>query len=236
VSEPTNFPCPRITSTPRRSIDPADRGYRVVFTEDGAEHSVEAERIVNGAGRVADVDGLDLDTAGVRQENGRVLVDEFLRSVSNPKVHVCGDVLWSSPQLSPIATYEGQIVGHNIVEGPSRKPEYASIPSCIFTIPALAMVGLTEAQARDKGLRVRVTTTDMRGWLSAKTYAESAAWAKIVVDEASDNILGAHILGHAGEELIHLFAMAIRHGITAGQIKDTIYGFPTFTADLKYLM
>jgi len=217
-------------------IEPAERGYRVVFTEDGAEHSIEAERIVNGAGRVADVDGLDLDAAGVRREDGRVLVDEFLRSVSNPKVHVCGDALWSSPQLSPIATYEGQIVGHNIVEGPSHKPDYASIPSCIFTVPALAMVGLTEAQARDKGLGVRVTTTDMRGWLSAKTYAESAAWAKIVVDEASDHILGAHIFGHAGEELIHLFAMAIRHGITAGQIKDTIYGFPTFAADLKYLV
>jgi glutathione reductase (NADPH) len=217
-------------------IQQAGHGYRVVFTEDGAEHSVTAERIVNGAGRVADVDGLDLDAAGVRQENGRVLVDEFLRSVSNPAVHVCGDALWSSLQLSPIATYEGQIVGHNIVEGPSRKPDYASIPSCIFTVPALAMVGLTEAQARDQGLKVRVSTNDMRGWLSAKTYAESAAWAKIVVDEASDHILGAHIFGHAGEELIHLFAMAIRHGITAAQIKDTICGFPTFAADLKFLV
>jgi glutathione reductase (NADPH) len=98
------------------------------------------------------------------------------------------------------------------------------------------MVGLTEAQARDRGFKVRVSTNDMRGWLSAKTYAESAAWAKTVVDEASDRILGANILGHAGEELIHLFAMAIRHGITASQMKDTIYGFPTFAADLKFLV
>jgi glutathione reductase (NADPH) len=217
-------------------IEPAGRGCRVVFTEGGAEHSIEAERIVNGAGRVADVDGLDLDAGGVRQENGRLLVDGFLRSVSNPKVHLCGDALWSSPQLSPIATYEGQIVGHNIVDGPSRKPDYASIPSSIFTVPALAMVGITEAQARDKGLKVRVSTNDMRGWLSAKTYAESAAWAKTVVDEASDRILGACILGHAGEELIHVFALAIRHGITAAQLKDTIYGFPTFAADLKFLV
>jgi glutathione reductase (NADPH) len=217
-------------------IEPAQRGSRVVFTEDGAERSVEAERIVNGAGRVADVDGLDLDAGGVRRDDGRLLVDEFLRSVSNPAVHVCGDALWSSPQLSPIATYEGQIVGHNIVEGPRRKPDYAGIPSCIFTVPALAMVGLTEAQARDQGLKVRISTNDMRGWLSAKTYAESAAWAKTVVDEASDRILGANVLGHAGEELIHLFAMAIRHGITASQMKDTIYGFPTFAADLKFLV
>src|SRR5260370_22934672 len=162
-----------------------------------------------------------------------MLVDEFLRSTANPAVHVCGDALWSSPQLSPIATYEGQIVGHNIVEGPSRQPDYASIPSCIFTVPALAMVGLSEAQARDKGLKVRVQTTDMRGWLAAKTYAESAAWAKVVVDEAGDHILGAIMFGHAGEELIHLFALASRHGITARQLKDTATAFPTFATPLQ---
>ncbi len=217
-------------------IDPAGQGYNVVFSEAGAEHSITAERIVNGAGRVADVDGIGLDAAGVSHEDGRVLVDEFLRSVSNPAVHVCGDALWSSPQLSPIATYEGQIVGHNIVEGPSRKPDYASIPSCIFTVPALAMVGLTEAQARENGLTVRVQTSDMHNWLSAKTNAESAAWAKIVVDEASGHILGAQIFGHAAEELIHLFALAIRYGITADQLRDTIFAFPTFSADAKYLV
>src|SRR5712691_5092168 len=119
--------------------------YNVVFTEAGAERSITAERVVNGAGRIADIAGLGLDGAGIRHEDGHVLVDDFLRSVSNPAVWVCGDAASSAPQLSPIATYQGQIVGHNIAQGPSRKPEYASIPSCIFTVPALAMVGLTEA-------------------------------------------------------------------------------------------
>src|SRR6266567_2402973 len=195
-------------------IDPAARGYNVVFDEAGTERTIAAERIVNGAGRVAD----------------------FLRSVSNPAVYVCGDALWSSPQLSPIATYEGQIVGQNIVEGPSRKPEYASIPSCIFTVPALAMVGATEAEAREKGLTIRVQTNDMHNWLSAKTFAESAAWAKVVIDETNGRPLGAQIFGHAAEELIHLFVLAIRHGITADQIRDTIFGFPTFSADIKFLV
>jgi glutathione reductase (NADPH) len=217
-------------------IEPAAGGYRVVFTEDGAERSIAAERIVNGAGRVADLDGLGLDSGGVRHERGHVLVDAFLRSVSNPAVYVCGDAAGKAAQLSPIATYEGQIVGHNIAQGASRKPDYASIPSCIFTVPALATVGMSEAQARDKGLKTRAQATDMSGWLSAKTYAETAAWAKIVVDESSDHILGAQILGHAAEELIHLFALAIRFGITAGQLKETVYAFPTFSADVKFLM
>ena len=97
------------------------------------------------------------------------------------------------------------------------------------------MVGVTEAQAREKGLKVRIQTSDMQSWLSAKTYAESAAWAKIVVDEASGHILGASIFGHAAEELIHVFALAIRYGITADQLKDTIFAFPTFSADIKFL-
>jgi glutathione reductase (NADPH) len=224
------------TSVRVSRIEPEGRGYRVVFTEGGAEHSVTAERIVNGAGRVADIDGLALDQGGVRHDKGHVVVDDTLRSVSNPAVHVCGDAAGQAAQLSPIATYEGQIVGDNIAKGANRKPDYRSIPSCIFTVPALATVGMSEAAAHEAGLKIRVQTNDMVGWLSARTYAESAAWAKIVIDEGNDKILGATMLGHAAEELIHLFALAVRCGITAGQIKDMVYAFPTFSADVKFLV
>jgi glutathione reductase (NADPH) len=214
-----------------------DRNGRlhVVFQRDGIEHVVEADRVVNGAGRVANVDMLDLEPGGVEHADGRILVDEYLRSVSNPAVYVCGDVL-TSPQLSPIATYEGRIVGRNIVDGPKHKPDYASIPSCVYTIPALASVGLTEAVAREKGYRVSVRTNDISGWLSAKTYAETTAWAKVIVDEATDRILGAHLVGHSGEDLIHVFALAMRHEITASQLREMIYAFPTFSADIKNML
>ena len=76
----------------------------------------------------------------------------------------------------------------------------------------------------------------MADWLSTRTYAEPVAWAKVIVDATSDRILGAHIIGHAGEELIHLFAFAMRFGITAGQMRDTVYAFPTFSADVKHLI
>jgi glutathione reductase (NADPH) len=149
---------------------------------------------------------------------------------------VCGDVLSTSPQLSPIATYEGRIVGRNIVEGPVAKPDYSSIPSCVYSVPALASVGLTEAQARELGHAIKVHSNDMSDWLSARTYNEPTAWAKVIVDEVTDRILGAHIVGHAGEELIHLFAFAMRFGITASQIRDTVYAFPTFSADIKSML
>ena len=209
--------------------------FRVVF-DDGQSRTLEADRVINGAGRVANIEGLDLEIGEVELDRGRIMVDEALRSRSNPKVHVCGDALWSSPQLSPIATYEGRLVGRNIAEGARHAPDYRVIPSCVYTVPALASVGLTEQAASDQGLGFTAHVSDMSGWFATRTYAESTAWSKVLVDDASDQILGAHIIGHAGEELIHFFALAMRHGITASQVKDTIFGFPTFSADIKSMM
>lgn len=219
-----------------RRIEPVEDRLRVVFEQDGEERVVEAERVVNGAGRIADTDGLDLEAGEVDHDGMRISVDRFLRSTSNPAVHVCGDALWSSPQLSPIATYEGRLVGRNIVEGARHEPDYTPIPSCVFTVPALASVGLSEAAARERGLAVEVGTNDMHDWFSAITYAETVAWSKVLVEKGSDRILGAQLVGHSGEELIHLFALAMRHGITAGQIRDLVYAFPTFSADVKSML
>jgi glutathione reductase (NADPH) len=208
----------------------------VIFTHDGAEHSAEADRVVNGAGRIANVDALDLAAGNVAHSNGRVAVDAHLRSTSNPKVYVCGDAVPISPQLSPIATYEGDIVGRNIVEGPKYSPDYASMATSVYTVPALAAVGLTETAARQKDMSVDVHVNDMHEWFSARTYAETVAWSKIVVEKSTDRILGAHFVGHAGQELVNIFGLAMRFGITAGQIRDNIYAYPTFASDIRHML
>ncbi len=225
-----------VTDAAVARIDTAGRRLRVVFSHGGKEQAIEADRVVNGAGRVADVLSLDLDKGGVAHDRGRIAVDDYLRSTSNPAVFVCGDANPLSPQLSPIATYEGGIVGRNIVDGPKRRPDYSTIPACVYTIPAVASVGLTEAEARKNGARIKVHANDMSQWLSARTYAEPMAWSKIIVDEASDKILGAHMVGHSGEELIHIFALAMKHGITASALSETVFGFPTFSADIKSML
>jgi glutathione reductase (NADPH) len=219
-----------------RRIERARERLRVVYEEAGSEHVAEAERVVNGAGRVANVDALDLVAGEVTAERGRIALDAQLRSSSNPAVYVCGDSVAEHAQLSPIATYEGRIVGRNIVDGPKHTPDYTGIPSCVFTVPALASVGLTQANAEANGNELSVAVNDMRGWLSGRTYAENAAWAKVVIDKSTDRILGAHLFGHAAEELIHIFALAIKHGITASEIRDFVCGFPTFSADIKSML
>ena len=162
-------------------------------------------------------------------------MDDYLRSTSNPAVWVCGDALVTSAQLSPLATYEGRIVGRNIVDGPTVKPDYTVVPNCVYTVPALSSVGLTEQEAKQQGLNVSVSTNDMTGWFSGKSYAETVAWAKVLVDADTDRFVGAHMVGHQGEDLIHLFAMAMQHGIAASRFKETMFAFPTFSSDAKNL-
>ncbi|SLN75431.1 dihydrolipoyl dehydrogenase family protein [Oceanibacterium hippocampi] len=216
-----------------KEITRAGDGLSVAYERDGNEHALRADRVVNGAGRIANVGELDLDAADIAHDEIRIDVDDFLRSTSNPSVWVAGDSLVGSAQLSPLATYEGRIVGQNIVHGPVRKPDYTVIPSAVYTVPALSAVGLTEAEAGAAGIKVKAKTVDMTDWLAARTHAETVAWSKVLVEEKSDRIVGAHMIGHHGEDLIHLFALAMRHGITATELQETLFAFPTFSADLK---
>jgi glutathione reductase (NADPH) len=218
-----------------KRVERANGALRTIFGAGGKDYAVISDRVVNGAGRVPNVEHLDLDAGQVAHDKGRIKVDEFLNSTSNPAVYAAGDVL-ASPQLSPIATYEGRIVGRNIIEGPKHKPDYAGIPACVYTVPALASVGLSEQAAKNKGLSARIIVSDMTDWLSTKTYAETRAWAKVLVDEKTDRILGAHMVGHAGEELINVFALAMAHGIKATDIRNFVFAYPSFSADIKSML
>ena len=151
-------------------------------------------------------------------------------------MYVCGDAVAATPKLSPIATYQGRIVGRNIVDGAQHVPDYTGIASCVFTVPALASVGLTQAAAEQQGSDLDVKINDMHEWLSGRTYALSAAWSKVLIDKNTDRIVGAHLFGYAGEELIHIFGLAMKHGITACAIRDFVYAFPTFSADIKSML
>ncbi|MCZ6883540.1 MAG: NAD(P)/FAD-dependent oxidoreductase, partial [Gammaproteobacteria bacterium] len=219
-----------------QEIEKIDGKLRVNYLHQGKQQSIDASRVVNGAGRIANVADLNLDAANVRYDGIRIEVDEYLRSVSNPAVWVAGDALVTSAQLSPIATYEGRIVGQNIVDGAHKSPDYSTIPSAVYTVPAMSSVGLSEAEAEQAGIDFDVRTSDMSQWFSARFYAETVAWAKVIIEKSSRRIVGAHLVGHHGEELIHLFALAMRHNISADELGSEIYAFPTFAADITSLV
>ena len=223
------------TSVEVLGVAPDDDAFLVHYRVDGQTVTQRADRVVNGAGRVANIAELDLSSGGVSHSRSGVSVDAHLRSTSNPAVWVCGDALAGTPQLSPTATDEGRVVGNNIVDGPRHTLDYRTIPTVVHTVPALASVGLNEAAARDQYPSVTVKTTDLSEWFSARTYAEPTAWAKVLVDGDSDRFVGAHLVGHRGEELIHTFSLAMQHGISATALRESHFAFPTFSSDIRNL-
>ena len=209
---------------------------RVRYEEGGVVREICADRVANGSGRVADLDALDLEAANVATRDGKPDIDASLRSRTNPDVYFGGDANPRAPQLSPVATYDGRVIGRNIAHGTSEEPDYRPIPSAVYTVPPLASVGLTEEEARREKRDVVVKDVDMTAWKSARTYAERVARARIVIEKGSDLVLGAQLLRRNADEVIHAFAFAMKLGITSAQLKDMVCAFPTFHADIKYLL
>src|SRR5438445_291438 len=138
--------------------------------------------------------------------------------------------------LTPVAGYEGAIVASNLLKGNSRRPDYRGIPSVVFTVPPLAGVGLTESEAREQELDVRIKVEDTSSWYSNRRVAETCAMFKVIVDHKADRIVGAHLLGPHAEEVINLFALAIRSGVAATDLKHLLYAYPTSGSDVPYMI
>lgn len=204
----------------------------------GREHEeYAADVVVHGAGRVPDIDDLDLAKGGVGWERRGVRVNEYLQSVSNPAVYAAGDCAASgNPPLTPVAGYEGRIVAANLLGGNQKKADYGAVPSVVFTIAPLASVGLDERSVRDRGLRLRTGQADMSTWYSSRRIGEKCAAYKILVEEDTDRILSAHLLGSHAEEHINLFALAIHKGLRASDLKETIYAYPTHSSNTQYFI
>jgi len=201
------------------------------------EHTVEADLVVHAAGRVPEIDDLDLDKAGVAHEKDGVSVNAYLQSVTNPAVYAAGDAVASGGfPLTPVAGMQGDIVARNLLEGNRHTPNYTGIPSVVFTTPPLARVGLDEAAARAQGLRFRTHREDTSGWYSSRRVALSHTGSKVLVEEDTDRLLGAHLLGLHAEEVINLFGMAIRAELRASDLKTMVYAYPTSASDISYML
>ena len=138
--------------------------------------------------------------------------------------------------MTPVSSHDGKVVAGNILEGNHLRPDYRGVPSVAFTLPPIASVGLSEAEARDNGLRFRVKSKLVPDWYTARQAAETIYGFKVLVDEGTDIVLGAHLVGPHVEETINLFALAIRHGITADALKTTMFAYPTGASDIGYML
>ncbi|WP_439477962.1 dihydrolipoyl dehydrogenase family protein [Brevundimonas sp.] len=222
--------------TELKSIDKTPEGYVVAGVTEGKERRWSADLVVHGAGRVAAIDDLDLQAAGVERGGRGVCVNEHLQSVSNPAVYAAGDAAETAgPPLTPVAVFEGKVAASNMLKGNHAVPDYRSVPSVVFTIPELARVGMLETEARATGRDVRVTFTDTSGWYSNLRVGATCAAAKVLVDGQTDEILGAHLLGPEYAELINFFGLAIKLRLTAADLRSMTAAYPTVGSDLGSL-
>jgi glutathione reductase (NADPH) len=221
------------------------------------DHIIETYMVVHGAGRVPDVETLDLEAAGIEYGKKKgIKVNEYLQSVSNATVYAAGDVVvvgTGGPQLTPVAIYDGKIVASNLLKGNHTTPNYTGVPSVVFTNPPLASVGLQESAAVDQGLHFKTNfEKDTSGWYTSRRIGESYSGFKVLVEQRqanviatnSDNncdpndghVLGAHLLGTHAEEIINIFALAIKFRLNITDIKDMIFSYPTKSSDIGYML
>jgi glutathione reductase (NADPH) len=176
-------------------IEKSSAGWIVRALASGETGTFQTDTVVHAAGRVPEITNLNLDAAGIECEKRGVRVNEFLQSVSIPAVYAAGDAAASGgPPLAPVASYEGQIVAANLLKGNHQKPNYLGIPSVVFSIPPLAAVGLSERGASEQKLKFRVKKEMTSTWYSSRRVAETYSGYKVLVEEGTDRILGAHIL------------------------------------------
>ena len=223
--------------SPVEAIEKSSKKLIVHTLRKSGKKSLQADLVVHGAGRVPETDDLDLEKAGVVHTKKGVTVSEHLQSVSNPAVYAAGDAADSGGlPLTPVASMEGRVVAANLLEGNHQKPNYSGTPTVVFTVPPLASVGLQEATAREQGLEFKVNHADTSGWYSSRRVGLKYSGFKVLVEEGTGRILGAHLLGLHAEEIINLFAIAIRFGLRAEDLKEVRYAYPSSADDISYMV
>lgn len=219
--------------TPVASVRREGEGF-VVDTASGG--SLPCDLVVHGAGRVPDLDGLGLEVANVAFGSRGIEVGADMRSVTNQHVWAAGDAAASGPPLSPVGVQQARVALSNIVEAHSAAWDPPVVPSCVFSQPPLASVGLSEHAAAQSGLDVAIKLTDTSGWLSSQRVGLAHTGAKTLVDRATGRILGAHILGHGADEVANVFALAIAQRLTADDLKAMLWAYPTASSEVVYLV
>lgn len=203
------------------------------------EQTVRGDAVLIALGRRPNTEGLDLAAAGIETtETGAIKVDERL-ATSVPGVYAVGDVN-GGPQFTYISLDDSRIVLDQLTgSGTRTTADRVAVPSTIFTTPPFSKVGMTVEEARAAGHTVKIAVkkvSDIAAMPRPKIVGDPRGIIKIVVDEATDLILGAALVHVDSQEVINLVALAMRHGVTASELRDTIYIHPSSTEALNEVL
>jgi glutathione reductase (NADPH) len=225
-----------ILKTDVKGISKKNGRFLIQAEQEGKEKTFTTRLAVHSAGRTADIDDLRLEKVNVSVGKKGVEVNEYMQSVSNPGIYACGDANDKSLPLTPVAAKEAIVLSSNLLKGNHLKIDYGHIPSNVFSIPPLASVGLTEDAANIQNLDYKVNYEVTTGWYSSRRLNEPVTAYKVLIDNETDLIAGAHLLGNNAEETINIFAIAMNAGLKASEFKKTIFSYPTNASDIVHML
>ncbi len=219
-------------NAPFKSIEKQDDGSLMVHLENC--DPIAADAVLVATGRVPNTKGLGLEAAGVElDKDGAVKVDDNNQS-SVPSIYAVGDVT-NRIQLTPVAIREGQAFADSVFGGKPTAVDYANVPSAVFSHPPIGAVGMTEAEARNKLGAVRIYTSDFRAMKNVLAGRNERALYKMVVNAATDQVVGLHIIGPDAPEILQAAAVAVKAGLTKADFDATVALHPSMAEELVLL-
>jgi glutathione reductase (NADPH) len=194
------------------------------------DRTIAAECVLFATGRHANTTDLGLENAGVAvRDNGSIIVDEQFRT-NVDSIYAIGDVI-GRVALTPVALAEGMVVAANLFQHGERRMLYENIPTAVFSHPNVGTVGMTETDARKKYGEVRIFKSEFKALKHTLSASAERTFMKLVVDAASDRVLGLHMVGPDAGELVQGFAVALQCGATKAQFDATIGIHPTMAEE-----
>lgn len=210
-------------------VEPVEDGYHVHVRNGDEHHTYETDVAIHGAGREPNVASLDLHNAGIALGKRGISVDTYLRASEH--VYAIGDCTSIGANLTPVAQLQGRIAANNII-GRTETFDGSIVPTVLFSLPEVASVGLSSEGAREAGIHVHISNHATNTWFSSRRIGEEHAASRVLTDRSTGLIVGAHLIGEGSSEIIHLFALAMREGITAERLASLVYAFPTHSSDV----
>jgi len=206
------------------------RSFKVRFGVAGEGAEASADVVLLAAGRTPYTEGLGLADAGVELDGRRVKVDDHLRT-SADGIWAVGDVI-GGIMLAHVGSYEGVCAVENIVGHADRVPDYHAAPNCIYTDPEIANVGLGEAEAKERGIEVKVGRFPLQASGRALTLGQAEGMVKVIADATDDRVLGVQMIGPRVTDLIAEATLAVQKGLTIHDVDLTMHAHPTMAESL----
>ncbi|MEW6683341.1 MAG: mercury(II) reductase [Nitrospirota bacterium] len=207
-------------------------GYRVLAEVAGEARTFVAEQLLFTTGRRPTTEGFGLEAAGVELGvHGEILVNEHLQT-RNPAIYAAGDVL-GEPMFVYVAAYAGAFAAENALTGVGRVYDLSVLPRVTFTDPQIASVGLTEQAAAEQGLAIKTAMIHLKDVPRAVVARNTRGLIKLVAEERTGRLLGAHVLAPEAGDVVQEATLAIRYGLAIRDLIDTFHPYLTMAEGLK---